>query len=828
MNITTPKTQQTGFEKRLHTPPIIERTKGRTTPTKFLKTVSDNIFKRNFDSKEQYPHNFGSNVKNIHFSQTPRMARRFKTPKPLDLSKPISPPKTITKQEELTINASIQGSFQSLENIHLSSPGILQGTNYNKPKNLTNLLYDAFDSPTIENQQSLKTNYIEYNDILSHHSKKTPLSNINTGKYFKKYSREECCICKEAIAHNFMGEKIVELSCSHLTHFNCYLTLYDSGLNYNMLPICGVCNVEISPKDSELMNLLASTLLTQTKKRTLIPSSKAAPSTKISVSDQSEVFARPYPQYFELKSAKIVDSSFKSYTPLDQLIKSADISSNGFQNELGNKTSDSNESLVCLSSGSETLSLFHSMSPSTTSESSCLEKISPVVTWCERNDRVVIEVKFECNEIDTCAASEVSTNKLKEREINVIYSEIIQFIREEILLESLIGSKTLNELKLFDTVTYSTDNNIWHENILLFYVDDVIILFNIVMNKVVGEVSCIDITRVHILNDSVLIIVTKSRKMPEIFLKFNSGYLTKKWKYYLQNQENPFTNSLNHLTTTALFILPDLLKYKIQGYADLQNNVNVPWLLKKDSPIRLILCLNLCTISTKDPHLYRDRLVTIIHKIVNSLSEIDMLGLVTISPNDESGGTPFSSTYVGMINKSWDGWTSIIDDLKVSDYQEEIYYGENRELEIILQTCFKLISTLPENESMTFQNHILYLSQLEDMETDLSKLMLNSKLQDTIFNKYRFSISEYYLYDCQNPVKKVVDDLHHLKYYNIRVNIKEEDIYVGHINDVKEVVLNNCEMLDILTTASRCEVTWEEKDKGNNFARTVPLLRKEL
>ena len=828
MNITTPKTQQTGFEKRLHTPPTIERTKGRTTPTKFLKSVSDNIFKRNFDSKEQSPHRLESDVKVIHISQTPKMVRRFKPPKPLNLSQPLSPPKSIKKYEELNIDVPIQGSFQSSENINLSSPVILQGHNYNTSKNLTNLLYDALDSPIVEDQQFLKADHMKYNDILSHRSKKTPLLNINSGKYFKKYIGEECCICKEAIAHNFIGEKIVELSCSHLTHFNCYLTLYESGLNHKILPMCEICNVEISPKDSELTNLVASTLLVQTEKRASMSSSKIMSPVKALVSDQNEIFEKAYPQYFELKSENIIDSNLKSYTPVDQLIKSADISSNGFQNELEGKTSHDNESLVSLSLSSETLSLFHCTSPSTTSESICLDKISPTVTWCENSNRVVIEVKFEGNDIDKGRGCDISTNKLKEKEVGVVYPEIMQFIRDEILPNSLTGITTLNELKLFDTVTYSADSNIWYNNILIFYIDDNIILFNLIMNKVVGKISFTDIARVHILSDNVLIIDTKLKKMPEIFLKFNTDYLTRKWKFYLQNPKYLFTNPLNQLTTTASFILPDILKCKMQRYANCKDDMNVPWLLEEHSPIRLILCLNLCSVSTKDPQLYRDRLVMVLNKIVNSLSENDMLGLVTVDPRNESSGVPYSSTYVGMINKSWDGWTCIINDLKATSNQERIYHDEKMELETILQTCLKLISTLPENESVIFQNHILYLSQLEDMETDLNKLIFNSKLQDIIFNKHHFFISVYYLYDRHNPINKVVDNLRHLKYYNLRVKIKEEDIYVGHVNDIKEVALNDCKLLDVLTTASKCEITWEEKGKGTIFSKTVPLLKKEL
>lgn len=830
MNITTPKTQQTGFEKRLHTPPTIERVKGRTTPTKFLKGLSNNIFKKNFEPKEQHAAKLDSDVKDFHFSQIPKMVRRFKTPKPLDLSKPLSPPMSVKKYEELNKVTPSQGSFQSSENINLSSPVILQSLNYNRPKNLTNLLYDALDSPMMENEQSLNTDYCECNDLLSYHSKKSLLMNTNSAKYFKRFVGEECCICKEAISHNFIGEKIVQLSCSHLTHFNCYLTLYESGLNNGALLMCGICNVGVSPKDPELVNLLASTLSVQTKKRTSMLSSRVVSTTKTVVSDQSRIPTKSCPQYFELKSAKILDSTFKSYTPIDQLIKSADISCNGFtgfQNELEDKMLHDTESSECLSLESETLSLFHSVSPSTISKTSFLDKILPTVIWHENNNRVSIEVKFNSDVVDKGGKGKVSINELEEKGKDVIYFEILQFIRGELLSESLTDVTILNELRLFDTVTYSTDNNVWHNNILIFFVDDIIILFNYIMNKVVAKFQLTDIAHIHKLTGNVLIIDTKTRKIPEIFLRFNTDYLTKKWKFYLQNPRYPFTNHLNHITNTALFILPDTLKYKIQETRDNNENINIPWLVEDESPLKLILCLNLCSISTKDPRLYRDKLVTAINRIISSLSEKDMLGLVTLGPKTENSRTPYSSTYVGMISKEWKEWKCIINDLEVSTCQEEMYPDKIKELETILQACFKLISTFSEDESTGFRNHILYLNQFDDMETDISDLVLNNKLQDVIFNKHQFHMSGYNIYDYFDTIEKVVDNLHHMKYYNLRVKINEEVIYIGNVNDVKKVIVDNSRLLDIIKTASECEVSWEERGEDSSFSRTVPLSRYE-
>lgn len=838
MNVTTPKTQQTGFEKRLHTPPTIEREKGKTTPTKFLKGLSSSIFKRGPDLKKQQISRFDDNASDLNFSTIPKMSRRMKTPKPLNLTQPLSPPKSVKKYEGLTRSTSTLGSFQSVDNMSLASPVTLQGNIYEKPKNLARLLHDALDSPTLDRRDDLhlsldqSKNSLHHNgnleDISSPCSRNTSLMSSRNAKCFKKYIGERCCICDEAIHNSFTGEKIIELSCSHITHYNCYLTLYECTFQDNEYPMCGICNTQVSPQDPELTNTLAYTVLTQEKK--VPPRSSARPLPRNTKKHDTFNLPKSQSQYMELKSAKITDPSFMSFTPIEQIIKTADISCNGFkelQSESECRTLNEIELSICDSLESETFSLFHPEPTSASLESPILDKSSsPTVTWKKNsmNKNLSLKVNFPGEQSSKMNLQSSLRDEVNQERINETYNKLTHYIQERFFFNTKTYDDDINfdRLKLFDLVSYSTDNQNWSHNISIFHIDDLIILYDHNSNKIIGKIPQMEISQVTTIdNNSVLIIDTKSITSPEIFLRFNDdSTVVNKWKYYLQNPKYVNTNPLSHITDTAMFILSDDLIDNVQEYNNDKDNHNTPWTQEEELPLRLILCIDLCP-HTMDVKAYKLKLTETIRSIMSMLKDNDLFGLVTVGNVDERRNVlGQSGTYIGMIDKLWGEWDDIIRNLEVNSHS---ITSKDDEIQSMLATCFRLVSTLPDNEIDKYQNKILYLNQFDNEELDINQLVINRKFHDKIFNKQRFQMCQYSLVGENEDIIKLMGDITCLKYFDVKIAIGDKTMFLGHINDSKKITVYD-PMLNV-SSHHECKISWEDKDTKEIVYKIVPLLR---
>lgn len=849
MNVTTPKTQQSGFEKRLHTPPTIEREKGRSTPTKFLKGLSSSIFKRSPDLKKQQVSRFDNNETEVNFSKIPTMSRRTRAPKPLNLSQPLSPPKSVKKYEGLTRNTFTSGSFQSVDNMNLASPVTLHGNLNEKPKNLARLLHDALDSPTLErrgmshlsldqSRQSFQSSG-DLEDISSPSSRNASLMSSRNAKCFKKYIGERCCICDEAVYNSFTGERIIELSCSHITHNNCYLTLYESTFQDNEFPMCSICNIQVSPQDSELANTLASAVLTQTRKTSLNVSTRS-----MSTSHNDKMpLQQSKSQYLELKSAKMIDPTFMSFTPIDQIIKTADISCNGFedlQNESEGRTLSDIRLSICDSIESETFSLFHPEPSSPRIKSPILDKIySPVVSWRSNlnDDTVSLQVRFpneklsiKDNNDDNNNLQTISMDDIDKDKINETYRNLTQYIETQFFSNIITVDEEIkfDNLKLFDLVSYSTDNQNWCHNISIFYIDELIILYDHNMNKIVGKIPHMEISYVTTMeNNTVLVIDTKSITLAEIFLKFNDDTrVVNKWKYFLQNENYESVNRLLHITDTALFILSDDLIDQIQEYNAVGHKSLLPWTQEEELPLRLILCIDLC-VQNIDMGQYKLKLIDTIRNLMSKLKEKDLFGLVTIgNPDEKRNMFGYSGTYIGMIDTLWGEWENIINDLNVNNNASTI---KEEEIQSMMATCYRLVSTLSDNEIDMYQNKIIYLNQFDNEDVNIDDMVINRKFHDIIFNKHQFELHQYSLleeYDnSNNNIDNLMRKLTCLNHLNVNIDIDGKTIYMGNINDMKDKTISDPMLQKLLTSNHQCKIRWEDKDSKETIHKTVTLSR---
>lgn len=847
MNVTTPKTQQTGFEKRLHTPPTIEREKGRTTPTKFLKGLSNNLFKRTPSFNKGQTPKFGDDQRPpSNFSKVPKMSKRYKTPKPLNLNQPLSPPKSVKKYEGLTRSTSTVGSFQSVDNMSLASPVALQGSLYEKkPKNLARMLHEALDSPRIEGRDSL---YLSLNQSRQSYHSSGNLEEINSpcsnnislmssrnAKCFRKYIGERCCICDEDIYNSFTGEKVIELSCSHISHYNCYLALYECTYTDNKFPMCNVCNTEASPQDQNVINLLVSTVLSQTKTATGNNNSLVEPNLLL----QNTHRASSQGQFLELKSAKIMDPTFMSYTPIEQIIKTADISCNGykdFQDESEDKTLNDIRLSICDTLESETLSLFHS-EPSLTSPGLLSpEKDSPIVTLFNDEDSrmVSLEVKFPQKDATTKNLGNILQEEVKSDAIDDIHQQLGIYFKDMLSISVMEEGLKLDKLKLFDIASFSTDEKNWSMNILIICFDNVLILYDYNFHKIIGKIPIDEISHVATLDSNVLIIDTKSITSPEIFLRFNDDMkLLKKWKYYMENPSYQPTNPLSHITDSAMFVLSDELCFKIHPFQRETQNRHMPWTEKEELPLRLILCIDICSIEHEDENTYyKDKLQRTIRKIISNLTDRDLLGLVTIGSPEKRNISFHSGTYIGMIDKSWGEWDNIIANLEVNHSKEVMFSSKEEEIQTMLQTCYRLVCTLPENEKTMFQNRILYLNQFDNMEINLDDMVINRKVYDIIFNKHMFGLSQYSLVEKYGrddvDIDNLVYELRHLKYYNLAVTINDAKIFLGHVNGSKKISLKEIILKRHLIPGEDqfCKIEWDREDSNEHICKIVPVMIK--
>lgn len=267
---------------------------------------------------------------------------------------------------------------------------------------------------------------------------------------------------------------------------------------------------------------------------------------------------------------------------------------------------------------------------------------------------------------------------------------------------------------------------------------------------------------------------------------------------------------------------PQLQKYRVNENSDKiifphAINVFVPDSnLESRKKLKLVLCLSLinCAPNEMADEEYLKIVKNALSDIISGLDETDELGLILVG-RDGCGNIGCAGTFYGFVSKLWDGWQEIIDEMTVFGNNDSIFLSSCWELNAILETADRLLSTLTELEE-EFIRHMVILtghcnnrSKIE-MLSDSSITKRMGKFLGKFLNNYEFTISHwlpetqvgaFFLKDCSPrwnhsistkffsgnnpPLNDHIQWLHNAVVDRLVVNLKTFDQKIAKIHSIE-------------------------------------------
>lgn len=811
-------------EKKLHTPPSAGHGTPKQKPAKLLKSLSGKVFRKTPDMKSQDAtfQSLGSFKPNEPMT----MGKRHGVPKPLVLGPPLSPPPSTKKYNYNydSINSSELSNPKldspvHLVNLPLHSPINIQGKS--NRRNLTNTLLIETLSQIPEFPKNDNEDIVIWNDenfeSKSYVEENSPLFNKGGERAyyhseFKKYIGEKCVICEENVSHSFEGEKIIELKCNHTSHYKCYFMVMETLFGEEQIPVCKVCNKESGPKEESILVSIQSKLLSSTN------------------TESNEVES----QWIALNSSKNPTSGTMSFlTPLEQMIRTADIESDGFNMPMLASKTPINSFVDSVVSDAPTedegyreiMSLIQEDNNSTeTLEDLGLNK-GPLVetSECEIDHHYAIKVQVTMPDDNLKSNSNNDEIDIDSKLIDETRSEISRYAVGKLKLDDDLGN-----LLMFDIVTYSLEGERWFANTIIYYFKKYLILFDFVQDKISGKIPIEQISSIINLSPNKILVDLKSTSLPEIYLEFaksSKNDLAGKWRYFMNHisEEPHFSN----ISDTALDLLPRELEEASKNIIKIHSSeLYMPWVYNmSDLPIRLIVCINLSSFS----HLrgqnssteYKTLIKESINSIISKLSDNDSFGLVLVGKNG-NGEIGEYGTYVGTISKTWDGWDEIIH--AIEPLESDIFTTPESELLTMLTTCYRLVSTVDDHKNTPeYVNNVIMIRERIDSEKK-EIYPLIEKFWNRIELDNGFEISQVRLDDKETLMNKV-DYYHRRNIYNLIVRLGAQEIKYNNMKPGE----SKSEILKQSSGSCKhrvCDISWYDMREAKRITKTALVIIK--
>ncbi|AQZ18768.1 FAR1 (YJL157C) [Zygosaccharomyces parabailii] len=763
-NVKTPSDRIT-FDKRIHTPPSVESDTGRP---KLLKSISGTVFRRPSLKSSQ-----NSTLDSIElFAAGGSMSKRRLTPKPLNLTHPLSPPPTVRKKREVSPRTGSTGSLRSLKldsPIHMLSPAKYRSCKSSgiKPTNLReSLKHEALRSASssatypIIWTDTVEDPYLEENSPTYFRSISRNVSNITSSAGRRRFITEQCSMCAEGMSSIFPGETVVQMTCSHASHYECYLAMYEPVYMSGEWPECRECHKLSKPIDPEVIQRMTSSLLTKRDSTT-------------SLIEQHLMQDRLH--------GSVISNTF-DFTPKDQLITSADFSSDGFKTPLRMTRTIPNyeNDDTALSYGTlfGQVAVFEDKLVASLEENDLLSENDATEDLTEKeleDEELHIEIKpltdshmnkryFVVAEVPNeqhhnhCVKHNSKHKNHIASEKKILKSQIESFVKRELNQGAEVGF-----LSMFDQVGYSTDGENWHNTTLVCFFEKCLILFDVSEMKTVGKIPVEQICHVNKLNENSLIIDLKSRALPEVYFSFplvqDHESTLERWKYYLVQPDKEA--DLEHMTETAWDILPPEItpSFTECSFNDSSfecDKCTKPWQSQDaDAPLQLIVCLSLSNNERHDSAAYEHRIAQGLRRILECLNEGDLFGLVTVGKNGSGDIGEFGS-FVGTVNKNWTGWDDFIDSLQIVECQA--FQTPLKEFNKVWETCYRLVST--SYSLLDSEEHAKFFKQIVFM-TDDPQVQGTNKYEEIITKDYHFELMRVPSYHTKNcDFADIISGLH--------------------------------------------------------------------
>ncbi|AMD22477.1 HHL293Cp [Eremothecium sinecaudum] len=797
MVVTTPVTEQgPGFT---HTPPSRESAFG-SPAAKFLKIVSGRSIKRIGSKFRRSSYSSGvigstGHVELNAVTQTPDSPQRVlrddvipevmaaprlspfvlqnskRRPKPLDL-RTLSPPITVEKP---AAPSSVEGKLGTP--VRLTFPKSFDSARRDLA---SDLLIGGLDDIT-ERQffiPDYKRTPQRYEEEVSptcriNHAQ----TDISSTPGSKRYNVNICSICGEYLNALLVGEKVVEMNCEHQSHYQCYSAVLEGTIQQGKYPRCETCLKQSKPKDEQVLHDMTSSLLLKK-------------SLKTSVSNVKE-------HVMGLESAVLERPLYNLITPCEQLIKSADISSNGFKTPIAQSIQDR----LGVDSAEEdfTATIPHT-SVSIDTAGVTAEQDDVKVNIIPQVSKFIINENSEQTLLPFVLNCYVENNKSSEPELQKIDNEELRAnIQQHVISKLGQNVAKAGALKMFDRMSYSFDGDQWSPIVFYWFERCFVLVQQGSCDDsealIIGKIPVSQLATLFKYDSHTLILYLKSMSFPELYLRSpdESTAIISKWNFYLGEKTCEVTvtqQTSNCWNSLPKHILTDLPKELI-SYNQLTGEVGATqfWegstvvsqgfsanLSRNDAKLQLVVAVSLVNCA---PRLHsNEELLSSIQKklrtVLGSLNAGDLFGLVVSNDGVKEG------KFYGMIGKEWDLWDEIIDSLCVSDANPCV--DEQSELQHIMEVSDRLLSTVEEPAEHVRQLIILgndhdvpIISMTPDPNSSASTAI--SACARKITSHYSFSILQYVTRNCYAFIREYMGH----PTYNIKVNVVSQlldvDVY---------------------------------------------------
>lgn len=778
LNLKTP-TRFSSPKKKLHTPPSVGHDSERNKQFKLLR-------KGSFKTLSKYHEKVDLSADSISLSGKNVMKGRKNIPRPLNLTGQLSPPPSSKKSVQS--NSEVLRRSATSKNTDLDSPFQIEG----QPKclrsiNLTSMLIEedlnsigGFDSPLQRNSSLPSSIFDDLNrEDGSFRSRTTSRTLSSSG--LRRFTGELCSICSENLSTSFVGEKIMELTCGHTCHNECYMILLQPNHDF---PQCIDCNKSVKPKDEEMLQIVTSKMAFSLNKL------------------EEEGDANIIKQYIELNPLSL---KLKNFTPRDKIIHTADLTVNGF--------------ITPLNAIQEEVSFSTASSPSICRSNSMFEDFGSVVDIGSLKDSQVNSSNI------SPAASVIKNPFFEEKHFDIVFkednlivkalngddpsntefqetrntksknnSEVTAFVKE---LLNIKDEKS--KLLLFDELSYSTDGDDWEIGYILFLFDKELIIYDTANKLVEGQIPISNVSDVTKLNDNILLVDLKSTSLPEIYLDFAGNYnVLKKWQNSILNIESFDNSNIFQLSSTCLDIIPDNLIMGVQKSGSLFKRQDQS---KLQTKLHIIICLNLSAGQCESPLQYMDRVKSTIMDILHNLNDNDQIGLVLVG-RDGKGNEGQFGTFIGLIDKSWSGWEEIISNL--TPITNKVFDNDQQILNKMMETCYKLdirVGNVKEN----INKEIIILSD-DNLYSGISLDGFGKSMEKD--KEYR--INQFKLDTCSEEINTFFKEAHKKIFKNVCITFNEKKLDIGNIQIGEEIIVDPAFYSEYLKSGNRqlFDISW--------------------
>ncbi|KAM3161592.1 Far1p [Lachancea thermotolerans] len=701
--------------------------------------------------------------------------KRRNTPAPLTLSQ-ITPHATPQKQhgiKDATPKLESPMDFRHSTNSSTDNASWVTASTFNPRRRLNFELQGNFESPLDDSFTIERSSRSPWEDLYPDSESPTYASQLrsNMSKLSgpKNYTSNKCSICSEDLMFTLSGEKLIELSCNHQCHFNCYLVTFEALLPKSSFPQCRICTTASKPKSEDVMSEITAKILTseaQGNDKTFIEQGGKQQRAIFERSDGNNVRPQtifPITQNTPKENIYLQDLR----TPREQLIKSAQVSCEGFKDHFSTQSTPRSKFSKFSSSDS-----FRTPSSASQSEwhRSDFELDRPHVNIIPQLSKFSIKE----NSRQAIAQYVMSTYTPKHPAIAKGVEDYKNLIRKEVQSHVQSGfdyKPEMGALETFDILSYSEDEEVW-VNVNAFLFSECLVFVQ--EDNLVGHILKNQISEMHQLDSHTFILNLKSKSLPEIFLCCpDDPSITRKWTYYLRQvylTRGGEHVPLSQLTSNNWNFLPQKLIKKIRipsetGFED--NNLSGTFALQEKTKLKLILCVSVVNchpeLHTNNEHLLS--LKAKIKQTVDSLSSQDLLGLVLVG-RDGCGNVGAFGTFFGMVGKDWDGWEDIIESLEVYD-NNAVFANDSWELNAMLQTSRKLMCTVEQDESFLQQLVIVGNDYPGNMPRTIEDDFQVARLQSNVslsLQKFRFSVHHYFTCNSRLLLSDIIEGY----FYNVK------------------------------------------------------------